>query len=344
VFCGNEAAWRQLIKDNATALRTEVNDVASDWYGWRLWFVSGIAQDPTDILNVSNANISATINEVEREEWLYDTGESFPRSRSLRWGRGQNFRRRVSRAISAIPRDLNSNPFTNEGYGGRGLCIALGILGRNKGLAPAKLVFKMERSLSTFMENNSTWRPRPAKVNRAYYRKPLEELFGGPGGLGKDFVDAAVELSLLMLDMPHWAIEEWLHGHFEHQSISVNRFLKNLKNIPTKERQAMLEAHYESSYVSMIISLNRMNPAMKTPPPKQRNLLARPDIMCVGLLLKARGHPEPSWWNQDNISQRRINEIGFLSHENERKEPMAKLLGLGGWPVGFENQPSFWGS
>jgi len=106
----------------------------------------------------------------------------------------------------------------------------------------------------------------------------------------------------------------------------------------------MLEAHYESSYVSMIISLNSMNPAMKIPPPKQRNLLARPDIMCVGLLLKAKGRPEPSWWNQDNISQRRINEIGLLSHENEWKELMAKLLGLGGWPVGFENQPSIWGS
>ncbi|KAI9782490.1 MAG: hypothetical protein M1839_004976 [Geoglossum umbratile] len=142
-----------------------------------------------------------------------------------------------------MPRGLlESNPFPIDGYGGRGLTLAMGILGRNKGLEPKNLVFKMPRGLSTFMENNSTWKPRPAKVNRSYYRKPRD---GQYGGISDDFVNAAVELSLLLMDMPHWAIEEWLKGGFEHQSIEINRFLRGLiKDKKDTERKDMLKAHY----------------------------------------------------------------------------------------------------
>lgn len=87
--------------------------------------------------------------------------------------------------------------------------------------------------------------------------------------------------------MPHLAIEEWLRGNFEHQSISINRFLRSLPIADSDERRALLKAHYESSYVSVIISLHSMNPKMKTRPQRNNNLVSRPDIMCIGLLLKA---------------------------------------------------------
>ena len=337
IFCGDEAMWRQLIRENATALATEIIKTPSDLYGWRLWPARGMSQDPTDILNVANSEVSKV---KASDEWIYEDGDPGSSTKSLLWGEGQGFRRRVSRAVSAVPRGLlDSNPFTIDGYGAIGLTLALGILGRNKGLKPGKLEFQTTQELSTKMENTSTWRPRPAKVNRSYFRKPLQEQYGG---ISPAFVDAALELSLLMMDMPHWAISEWLIGGFEHQSIGTNRFLRCLPIADNEEKQAMLKAHYESSYVSMIISLNSMNPRMKTPPPKQRNLLSRPDIMCIGLLLKARGCPEPSWWNRDDVSKRRTNQLGFLSQDSEWKEPMAKLLGLTEWPVGFENQRSVW--
>jgi hypothetical protein len=337
MFCGDETVWHQLIGENATALATDISKTPSDWYGWRLWPARGIPQDPTDILNVTNSAVSMV---EASDRWIYDDGNPDSSTKSLLWGGGQGFRRRVSRAVSAVPRGLlDSNPFTIDGDGAVGLTLAFGILGRNKGLIPGNLVFHTSKDISTLMENTSTWRPRPAKVNRSYFRKPLQEQYGG---ISSDYVDAALELSLLMMDMPHWAIEEWLIGGFEHQSIDTNRFLRCLPTANDEEKQAMLKAHYESSYVSMIISLNNMNPRIKTPPPKQRNLLSRPDIMCTGLLLKARGYSEPSWWSREDVSSRRTDQVEFLSQDSGWKEPMAKLLGLSEWPIGFENQKSVW--
>ncbi|KAF7512221.1 hypothetical protein GJ744_002383 [Endocarpon pusillum] len=111
------------------------------------------------------------------------------------------------------------------------------------------------------MENSSTWTPRPAKVLRSFYRKTLE---GQYGGLGPDFVAAAVELALLMADMPYWAIDAWLKAGLEHQLLETNHFLATevLQQCSTEERSAALAAHYESSYVSMIMSLNNMNRAL----------------------------------------------------------------------------------
>jgi hypothetical protein len=337
-FCGDEAAWRQLTRDNATELASETNDTPSDKYGWHIWPARGMPQDPADVLNVTNSEVSKV---QAMDKWIYDNGNPDSSTKSLLWGVEQGFRRRVSRAISAVPRGLlESDPFTTDGYGARGLTLAFGILGRNKGLDPGGLVFKIDRNISTMMENRSTWRPRPSKTNRSYFQKPAQEQYGK---ISPDFVDATVELSLLMMDMPHWAIEEWLAGGFEHQSLDTNRFLRELQLADQEEKKEMLKAHYDSSYVSMIISLNNMNPGLKTPSSKGKNLLGRPDIMCTGLLLKARGYDEPSWWNRENVSQRRRNQTSVLGQESGWKEPMAKLLGLSSWPVGFENQDSVWG-
>jgi hypothetical protein len=144
-----------------------------------------------------------------------------------------------------------------------------------------------------------------------------------------------------MADMPHWAIDKWLSHSLEHQLINFNHDLRDrLRSAPAAERKASLKANYESSYVSMIISLNYMDPRMKQRRQPQQ-VLRRPDILCTGLLLKARGSVEPSWWNDQDFAERRQAEIKFLNPDF--KQPTAWLLGLADWPVGFENVHSIWG-
>jgi hypothetical protein len=115
---------------------------------------------------------------------------------SLRWGEGQGSRRTVSRAISSMPFNLlASRPLTTDGYDGGGLCHAMWVLGRNKGLEPHTLVYDADdsmktahriqrtgpKTLSTFLENNSTWAPRPRKVLRSYYSKTMKKQYIGLG-------------------------------------------------------------------------------------------------------------------------------------------------------------------
>lgn len=57
---------------------------------------------------------------------------------------------------------------------------------------------------------------------RSFYRHTLQTRYGG---LGEDFVNAAVELALFMADIPYWAINELFKLGLEHQSLETNMFL-----------------------------------------------------------------------------------------------------------------------
>lgn len=92
---------------------------------------------------------------------------------------------------------LQSRPFTIDGYAGDGLCPAIDLLGRNKGLNPGNLLLNTSKKVATSMENFGTWVPRPNKV--LLYSKALEEQYGRC--LGAAFVGAATELTLLMTDV-----------------------------------------------------------------------------------------------------------------------------------------------
>ena len=353
-YCGNAENWKELVQSNKIGLNG-LQPTPSDTYGWHIRPVRGIAWDATDVLNVAGTNAQVDAEGGTCHAGLYDNGEEDSKRASLKWGHEQNFRPRVSRAVTSMPEGLlKSNPATTDGYDGKGLTLAMGILGRNKGLDPGKLVFRMSRPVSTHMENNSTWAPRPAKVLRSFYIKTMSEQYHG---LGEDYVASAVELALLMADMPHWAVCKWLSEGLEHQSLDLNRFLaRNVVYDVPEERAFALAAHYESSYVSMIISLNNMDPRMKDKH-ERRAVICRPDLLSTGLLLKAWGHREPSWWNREDVRVRRANEIRQLAtevhnthdthdthetHEAPWKMPIARLLGLKDWPKGFENNPSQW--
>ncbi|MCJ1261439.1 hypothetical protein MMC22_001303 [Lobaria immixta] len=342
-FCGDMQAWRRLIAENAQKL-SQLQPTPSDDYGWRLWPVSGIGHDPADVLTFLDPN-SASPVEMEKGQHpvgVYFNADENSNNVSLLWGPDQGFRRVISRAVSSMPLGLlQSNPTIVDGYEGKGLTKAMGILGRNKGLQPWRLVFRLDSAVSTHMESASTWTPRPAKVLRSFYKSTLKAQYGG---LGDDYVSATVELALIMADMPHWAINRWLSERLEHQSLQQNMFLAQtaLFTATEEERHAALTAHYESSYVSMILSLNYMDLRMKNKRESRTVTICRPDIFCLGVLLKARGYSEPSWWSSREVCQARHDERRHLSQELDWRFPMAKLLGLEKWPEGFEGSPSIW--
>lgn len=208
----------------------------------------------------------------------------------------------------------------------------MGILGRNKGLKPVDLVFKMDKEISTSLENKSAWRPRPAKTLRSYYHTLLQTIFGR---LGESFVNAAVELCLLLMDADEHALYEWLKEGCEHQSYQVNKELR--KHNATL---AELNAHYRSSYVSMIISLNNMKDKQLGQHNHGQSQAKRPDIICLSLLLKAENAAKPTWWNKSTIDGYRKAEKDHL--DGDWYDAAAKLLGLPFFPPGLED--GFWDS
>lgn len=341
-YCGGARAWGHLMAINREKL-SRLQPTPSDYYGWSLWPVSGLAYNPADVLTVLDPDLPGVL-EAEKGQHavgVYYNADECADSVSLHWGPDQGFRRVISRAVSSMPLGLlKSSPITVDGYDGKGLTKAMGILGRNKGLEPWKLVFRLG-SLRVHLENASTWTPRPAKVLRSFYKATLSAQYNG---LGDDYVNATVELALIMADMPHWAIDRWLEDGLEHQSLEKNHLLVEvaLAGSNDKDRHFALTAHYESSYISMIISLNYMDLRMKDRQECRLVKLGRPDLLCTGVLLKARGNSMPDWWTHPEVRGHLKEEVMCLSKELDWRLPMAKLSGLDSWPENFENSPSAW--
>ncbi|KAI9762508.1 MAG: hypothetical protein M1835_008007 [Candelina submexicana] len=261
---------------------------------------------------------------------------------------------------------LRSRPFTVDGYNGEGLCLAMGILGRNKGQSPRTLVYdfddmlknqrgitrnRRQVSTTTELENTSVWSPRPNKVMRSYYTKAMEEQFGG---LQKPFVGAATELSLIFLDCTHRALRDWLRFNLEQQAMDVNRYMSRPQTASLsphlKASNHQLETLYRASYVSMIISLNYFAPGGSSSDNKtESGLPVRPDLTCFALLYLAEGADKssqngfvpgngaekPHWWDQPWVGSRLKAERSSLRGNWE--EPTAWLLGLTEWPEGLKN-------
>jgi hypothetical protein len=291
---------------------------------------------------------------------------------SLRWGEDEGFRRRVSRAINAMPAGLlGSRPVTMDGYNGEGLCLAFGILGRNKGLRPNQLRFdaedewkktrgilrdRAEAPIRTILENGSSWSPRPNKVMRSYYGRAVLEQFGT---LPVDFLAAATELALILLDIRQKELRIWLDGRFEQQAMDVNRYLSGRNEaFAPKATDRQLGTLYRASYTSMVISLNYFPPSGRiTINNVSAKTAVRPDLTCFALLYLAEhavvrdptsgewvegpGVQMPEWWGHNWVRDR-------LQHEQESlkagwKEPMAWLLGLKSFPNELEyNQQPNW--
>jgi hypothetical protein len=363
--CGDENWWFKMA--NAKAVN-KIQKTASDDWGFAIWpwLPTGLWQDPTALLDQFGEDLGDwTYSTV----WplgpcIYDDGlEAETGDVSLLWGENVGFRRRVSRAINSMPAGLlKSHPFTVDGYNGEGLCLAFGILGRNKGLRPAQLVFdfqdklkqqrgiirnKPNHRITTELENSSAWSPRPNKVMRSYYTKAVDEQFGT---LPLDFRGVAAEIALIFLDIRERPLRTWLLHKLDQQSINVNRYMSGRPLSPKARPKAtptQLHTLYRASYTSMVISLNYFAPGGTTKTTRTNTgIPVRPDLLCFALLWLAdhavevdpatgryrrgQGVPAPDWWGEDWVRDRLAAEYGSL--KEGFREPTAWLLGLKGFP------------
>ncbi|KJA21930.1 hypothetical protein HYPSUDRAFT_55236 [Hypholoma sublateritium FD-334 SS-4] len=349
--CGSKDDWKRIqdAKQKQPIIPTPGNP--TDGWGWYIIPPTGIWQDPTDLLKGFDKSVISTAEKVTVNEQLgrvYNDGYTNGQV-SLLWGEKEGFRRRVSRAMNSVPSSLRSSiPSTFDGFGGSGLCLAMGILGRNKGLRPSELVYnifeptqnhqdgaarKINFKVVSELEKTSAWYPRPNKVMRSFYQKAMEEQYSG---LGPQFVAVAVELALILLDCPPSAIMRWLQQNLEQQSIEVNHALSYPAAGSTRASDAQLQTLYRASYTSMILSINYFNQSRPDTGADAR----RPDLSCFALLWIARGGDEPQWWKEPWVKERLRREADSL--EGDWKKAAALLLGwadvpskldLTSWPV-----------
>lgn len=255
-----------------------------------------IADDPTDILKAKKRMIDTADKEKSKPstkplERAPDdkTGLYAPihpdKSASLLWGSHIGFSPRVSRGILAVPkRLLQSSPLTSSGHDGQPVCLAHGILGRNKGLQPFSFILGLNPT--KFEEKCVQW-PRPSKVLRTYYR---EEMNAAYGGLGATFVDAATELALLLADSSHSLIEDWLASRMEHQDHALNNQLARLGASDLE-----LKVLYRLSYAAMLVSLSAHRKGRK----------CRPELkLFVAYWKRYRRVELPEWMGKREVVER----------------------------------------
>jgi hypothetical protein len=258
---------------------------------------------------------------------------------------------------------LASRPFTADGYNGEGLCLAFGLLGRNKGLRPGSYVFDLEDALkrkrgitrnrqdtaiSADLENSSSWSPRPNKVMRSYYAKSIDEQFGT---LPKDFRNVATEISLIFLDIQEKPLRTWLMLNLDQQSMEVNHWMscRPIPKVPRpKATPEQLYTLYRASYTSMVLSLNYLMPHVTTSSTATTIATpARPDLICFALLwladhavkldpttgqyVEGPGIKAPEWWGNGWVKGRLLSEYAGL--KEGWREPAAWLLGLKEFPA-----------
>ncbi|KAG1814417.1 uncharacterized protein BJ212DRAFT_370850 [Suillus subaureus] len=260
-----------------------------------------ITDDPTDILKATKRLID-TVTEKQPDEKSKTpikplvpnnkTGLYAPvhldKSASLLWGSHIGFSPRVSRGILAVPqRLLQSFPLTSSGHDGQPVCLAHGILARNKGLQPHTFILGLNPGR---LEQKCVQWPRPSKVLRTYYR---EEMNAAYGGLGPTFVDVATELALLLADSSHSLIEDWLSLRMEHQDLALNNQLARLGASDEE-----LKILYRLSYAAMLVSLSAHRKGRKW----------RPEMKLFTAYWKKCKGEVPAWMGEAAVVERIVKE------------------------------------
>ncbi|OCK95660.1 uncharacterized protein K441DRAFT_71037 [Cenococcum geophilum 1.58] len=266
---------------------------------------SGIVADPTDLLRASVAAVGNGSLVTPRSKFkagVYQPS-SDDESISLLWGEHLGFRRRCSRGIISVPGNLlEYRPTFDSGRDGRAICLAYGILARNKGLEPWNLVcnLNLKSSFRDFEENSVQW-PRPAKTLRGVYRAEFERTFSL---LGNAYVTAATELALLLADTSDDLVEDWLDGMMEHQDLSLNHHIAALG--ASGEDLARL---YKGQYAIMLVSLST----------HKRGIRLRPELLVYDALCQLEDVGNKSRWvSATAIIDRRGQELAQLGKTGQR--------------------------
>ena len=288
-YVGDQEDWEAL----ESSLATRQSHPVEAFVEYVSPFKVGVTSDPTDLLKARAAdNDNSWIPKSGERQFVYGPSQ-LDQSVSLLWGECSGFRARCSRGIIGVPRALLKVwPRLGQGVDGRPICLAHGILARNKGLEPASLVCNLEKKLSfrTFEENSAFW-PRPSKTLRGLYREEFTRTFSL---LGDSYVSAATELALLLADVPAPLIEDWLRGRMEHQDLELNR-----KAADSGASLQDLARLYRGHYAAMLVSLSL----------HRRGLRLRPELLVYDALCASEGVEKSAWAREAWAAQRKADEL-----------------------------------
>lgn len=273
---------------------------------WTSPLVTGIIYDPCELLK-SRLRMDEEADEVWVPRSEAKAGAFAPfepgQSVSLLWGQDLGFIPRCSRGILAVPTSLlNFQPRLKNGVDGRPLCLAHGILARNKGLEPHQLVCNLQtqNSIREFEENSALW-PRPSKTLRSFYHDEMSKSFSG---LGTSYVIAATELALLIADSDLMTVTDWLDKQLEHQDLYLNNQAAALGASADD-----LSRLYRGQYAAMLVSLSEHKPGVKI----------RPEITVFKALCAHEGLRDlPSWMSDPLMIERASEETRTLGSRGLR--------------------------
>lgn len=267
----------------------------------------GMVEDPTALLTArftADENMDTIwLPRSEGRAGVYAPTSEPERSISLLWGSSLGFRPRCSRGIISIPtRYLGFRPTLANGLDARPICIAHGILARNKGLEPQRLICNLSspQLLRTFEENSVLW-PRPAKTLRSFYREEFTKSFSG---LGNAYITAATELALLIADMKYPVLQDWLCAELEHQDLRLNNRVADL-GATTED----LDRLYRCHYAAMLVSLSLHKAGQRI----------RPELLVFARLARSEGvEASAPWLEAEDMQQRMAEERAFAGKQGLR--------------------------
>ncbi|KAF8539165.1 hypothetical protein BDD12DRAFT_805562 [Trichophaea hybrida] len=209
-------------------------------------------------------------------------------SASLLWGEHLGFARRCSRAIISVPRHyLAGNPTTRHGFDAKAICLAYGILGRNKGFAPNTLVCNLLEQIPCVYLKRAVFDGRvPPKL----YEATTRQNFGNLSESSAICMCAATELALILADADSSVVQDWLEGRMEHQDLDLNHAAARLG--------ASEDRLYQGHYAAMLVSLSVHRIGRRI----------RPEMMVFHRMCQKEGVEIPLWALQAKMVNRRESE------------------------------------
>lgn len=240
-----------------------------------------IERDPTDLLRAQCDQALLPQSKGGVKDGVFQPWSN-NEAVSLLWGEDLGFCRRCSRGIIAVPPYLlTASPKLKNGVDARPLSLAFGIIARNKGLEPHRLICNLKpKNTFRVWEEHGCW-PHVSKTLRSYYYTEVNKAFHL---LGESFVVAVTELALLIADVDSQVLERWLNLKFEHQDLGLNLRISALGATPEE-----LGRLYRGQYAAMLISLSLFHPGVRI----------RPELSVFEAVCKLEGKNLPSWLSSD---------------------------------------------
>ncbi|CAO3568789.1 unnamed protein product [Mortierella alpina] len=295
--------------------------------GYGAMFSPKIKQDLMTVLKQTPETERRTADEVFGfvevngivKKFVYPQQELGQSKVSILWGGGscELFSRRVSRGITGYTLDRIRSSYSLINVDEKKwMFVAGGIVSRNKGLYPWKLMCGLVEGAVFIdeVETTSKWRPRSAKTSRSQYLIESKAQFGG---LGDGFCSAVVEIALLMQDVPNSMVIRALRGNVEQQPSEKLWRIQELF-----EGMELQRAMYESQYMTLCAKFNWYSKTNDE----------RPDLL-MGMMYATH----KNWSYTLGGDEQGVREIverelaGLLDHPFTIKSHLDTLINLGAY-------------